>query len=120
MGGESFDGVALMVFPLARDLVDRINQVQREIGWGLFAVRLLRSVQRGFFRRWDLTIAYLVGWCRELRKRSQFLEDNYDVDQVADDPTRDLVITPEDEWARLLPSERPRWDDLAPGGGPWH
>ncbi len=100
-----------MVFPRARDLVDRIQQVQSEIRWELFVIRLLRGDCFGGHlfcngRLWDVTITYLQTWCRALRDRRYFPQNNYDGDQVVDVRIRDLVIEPEDESARLLPSVR--------------
>ncbi len=98
-----------MVFPAAQQLVDRICQVYRQVGWELFAVLLLRRSRYGSYWQWDSLITYLTTWGDELHLRAAYLVRSYRPADIVDLVVRDSVLLPEDRWADLPESERVDW-----------
>ena len=118
-----------MVFPLAQQLVGRVNQVYRQVSWELFAVILLsKSTLYTRFGRvgesllfgskssiwpsWRPRITYLTTWGNELHLRAAYLVRIYRPSDTVDLGVRDSVLLPEDRWAKLPESERIDWRNL--------
>ena len=118
-----------MVFPLAQQLVGRVNQVYRQVSWELFAVILLNkstlytrfgrvgeSLLFGYKSRiwpsWGPRIKYLTTWGNELHLRAAYLVRIYRPSDTVDLEVRDSVLLPEDRWAQLPEPVRLDWRNL--------